>query len=63
VTAQAPAYVDVRAPRVDRNLKPSVLLRGISVRQVRLVTGLVMFAFIFSHFFNHALGNISYETM
>ncbi|MFY9754996.1 MAG: 2Fe-2S iron-sulfur cluster-binding protein, partial [Pseudolabrys sp.] len=63
MTAQAPAYVDVRAPRVDRNLKLSVLLRGISVRQVRLVTGLVMFAFIFSHFFNHALGNISYETM
>jgi len=63
VTAQAPAYVDVRAPRVDRNLKPSVLLRGISVRQVRLATGLVMFVFIFSHFFNHALGNISYETM
>ncbi|MGB8431670.1 MAG: hypothetical protein WCE72_17790, partial [Pseudolabrys sp.] len=63
MTAQAPAYVDVRAPRVDRNLKPSVLLRGIGVRQVRLVTGLVMFAFIFSHFFNHALGNISYETM
>jgi adenylate cyclase len=39
------------------------LLRGISPRQVRLATGLVMFVFIFSHFFNHALGNISYETM
>ena len=63
MTAQAPAYVDVRAPRVDRNLKLSVLLRGIGVRQVRLVTGLVMFTYIFSHFFNHALGNISYETM
>jgi adenylate cyclase len=63
VTAQAPAYVDVRAPRVDRNLKLSVLLRGIGVRQVRLATGLVMFAYIFSHFFNHALGSISYETM
>ena len=25
--------------------------------------GLVMFTYIFSHFFNHALGNISYETM
>jgi adenylate cyclase len=40
-----------------------VLLRGIGVRQVRLATGLVMFTYIFSHFFNHALGNISYETM
>ena len=38
-------------------------LRGIGVRQIRLATGLVMFAYIFSHYFNHALGNISYETM
>jgi adenylate cyclase len=63
VTAQAPAYVDVRAPRADRNTKLPTLLRGIGARQVRLATGLVMFAYIFSHFFNHALGNISYETM
>jgi adenylate cyclase len=63
VTAQAPAFVDVRAPRVDRNSKLPVVLRGIGVRQVRLATGLVMFTYIFSHFFNHALGNISYETM
>ena len=33
------------------------------MRQVRLITGLVMFAFIFSHFFNHALGVISYDAM
>lgn len=38
-------------------------LRGIGVRQVRLATGLVMFAYIFSHFFNHALGVISYDAM
>jgi adenylate cyclase len=38
-------------------------LRGIGVRQVRIITGLVMFAYIFSHFFNHALGVISYEAM
>jgi adenylate cyclase len=38
-------------------------LRGIGVRQVRLITGLVMFVYIFSHFFNHALGNISYDVM
>jgi len=38
-------------------------LRGIGVRQVRLITGLVMFAYIFSHFFNHALGVISYDAM
>ena len=38
-------------------------LRGIGVRQVRLACGLIMFAYIFSHFFNHALGNISYPLM
>ena len=38
-------------------------LQGIGVRQVRIVCGLVMFTYIFSHFFNHALGNISFVTM
>ena len=38
-------------------------LRGIGVRQIRLATGLILFAYIFSHFFNHALGNISYAAM
>src|SRR5262249_60654827 len=38
-------------------------LRGIGVRQVRLACGLVMFSYIFSHFFNHALGNVSYALM
>src|SRR6516164_2767858 len=33
------------------------------VRQVRLACGLVMFSYIFSHFFNHALGNVSYALM
>ncbi|MEA2794897.1 MAG: adenylate cyclase [Bradyrhizobium sp.] len=30
---------------------------------MRLASGLVMFSYIFSHFFNHALGNFSYDTM
>ena len=38
-------------------------LRGIGVRQVRIACGMVMFAYIFSHFFNHALGNISLAAM
>jgi adenylate cyclase len=38
-------------------------LRGISVRQVRLVCGLVLFAYLVSHFLNHALGNISMEAL
>jgi adenylate cyclase len=39
------------------------LLRGISVRQIRLFCGLVLFAYLISHFLNHALGNISLEAL
>src|SRR3569623_1917044 len=39
------------------------LFRSTSVRQVRLVCGVVLFAYILSHFLNHALGNISVEAM
>jgi adenylate cyclase len=60
VTAQAPGIGDVGAS-VHTSL--ATWLRGIGVRQVRLITGLVMFVYIFSHFFNHALGNISYDAM
>jgi len=38
-------------------------LRGIGVRQVRLVCGLVLFAYLISHFLNHALGNISTDAL
>src|SRR5882757_8933952 len=38
-------------------------LRGISVRQVRLVCGLVLFGYLVSHFLNHALGNISMDAL
>ena len=38
-------------------------IQGIGVRQIRLACGLVMFSYIFSHFFNHALGNVSYDLM
>ncbi len=39
------------------------LLRGISIRQVRLICGVVLFAYLVSHFLNHALGNISMEAL
>jgi adenylate cyclase len=39
------------------------LIRGISVRQVRLVCGLVLYAYLVSHFLNHALGNISMDAL
>jgi len=38
-------------------------IRGISLRQVRLVSGMVLFAYLISHFINHALGNISMEAL
>ena len=38
-------------------------LRGIGIRQVRLATGVVLFAYIASHFTNHALGNISLRAL
>jgi adenylate cyclase len=38
-------------------------VRGIGLRQVRLACGLVLFAYLISHFLNHALGNISLEAM
>jgi adenylate cyclase len=37
--------------------------RGIGVRQVRLACGLILFAYLLSHFINHALGNISLDAM
>jgi adenylate cyclase len=41
----------------------SAFLRGVSLRQVRLASGVVLFAYLVSHFLNHALGNISMEAM
>src|SRR5215472_8352410 len=64
MSLQAPAtIVDARASGFGATSHISARLRSIGVRQVRLACGLVMFAYIFSHFFNHALGNISYATM
>src|SRR5215475_11178309 len=63
MSVQAATIIDVRANGADAMSRLRTWLRGIGVRQVRIACGLVMFAYIFSHFFNHALGNISYETM
>jgi adenylate cyclase len=38
-------------------------IRGVSVRQVRLACGVVLFAYLVSHFLNHALGNISGDAL
>jgi adenylate cyclase len=49
------------AEAVPASLAKSI--RGISVRQIRLVCGLVLFAYLASHFLNHALGNISMDAL
>jgi len=38
-------------------------IRGVGVRQIRLACGLVLFAYLLSHFINHALGNISLNAL
>jgi adenylate cyclase len=38
-------------------------LEGVGVRQVRLVCGMILFAYLVSHFLNHALGNISMNAL
>ncbi|WP_271508653.1 adenylate/guanylate cyclase domain-containing protein [Bradyrhizobium sp. CCBAU 11357] len=39
------------------------VVRATGVRQVRLVCGIILFAYVVSHFLNHALGNISIDAM
>jgi adenylate cyclase len=41
----------------------TAFVRGISLRQIRLASGVVLFAYVVSHFLNHALGNISMEAL
>src|SRR5436853_7684268 len=41
----------------------SELVRSTSARQVRLVCGAILFAYVVSHFLNHALGNVSVDAM
>lgn len=37
--------------------------RPLTVRDVRLVTGLILFVYVLVHFLNHALGNVSLDAM
>ena len=37
--------------------------RGIGLRQIRLGCGVVLYAYLVSHFLNHALGNISMDAL
>jgi adenylate cyclase len=62
MTVQAPAIRGSSAASLGAS-PIATWLRGVGVRQVRIACGLVMFSYIFSHFFNHALGNISFAVM
>ena len=39
------------------------MMSGVGVRQVRLASGLVLFAYLLSHFLNHALGIVSLQAL
>ena len=46
-----------------KNFSSFGLVRGIGARQVRIACGLILFAYLLSHFANHALGNVSYAAI
>jgi adenylate cyclase len=57
--------MSVRLDRMARFSQERIarFIRGIGVRQIRLACGLVLFAYLVSHFLNHALGNISMDAL
>ncbi|MEY2503637.1 MAG: adenylate cyclase, partial [Verrucomicrobiota bacterium] len=52
----------MRLPELNRSSLDKYI-RGVGVRQIRLACGLVLFAYLLSHFVNHALGNISLDAL
>src|ERR1700736_3385235 len=51
-----------RMPTLSRE-QLTTFIRGISLRQVRFVSGVILLAYLVSHFLNHALGNISMKAL
>ena len=49
--------------RTARAFRPLDFLRGIGLRQVRLICGIILFSYLLSHYLNHSLGNISLNAM
>src|SRR6267142_5979610 len=48
----------------SRTIWAGLARRGPSIaRRLRLASGLVLFSYVFLHFLNHSLGNISFEAM
>src|SRR5437660_2724743 len=42
---------------------PGRLIRKVGVRRIRLASGLILFAYLLTHYTNHALGNVSLSAM
>ncbi len=55
----AASEVETGTPRPTQRARR----RKVTARQVRLAAGLVLFAYIVTHFLNHALGLIALEAM
>src|SRR5208283_2380782 len=53
----------IRAAPNEPSLRGRLPFRRPSVREVRLASGLVLFAYVATHFMNHALGAISVAAM
>lgn len=53
---------DIAATHPPASRLPA-LLRGIGVRQLRMISGVILFSYLVSHFLNHALGNVSLHAM
>src|SRR6476469_471020 len=48
---------------LDVTLPPAPASRHVSLRQLRLATGIVLFTFAFTHLLNHAVGLVSVDAM
>ena len=44
-------------------MQVQVLKRGDTLQKARLISGLILFAFVLTHFLNHAVGLVHIETM
>jgi adenylate cyclase len=53
----------VNALRQIPNFGCVAFVRGVGVRQVQLICGLILFSYLVSHYLNHSLGNISVNAM
>ena len=57
------ASLGVASTQKPQYAPPLAFLRGVGIRQVRIVCGLILFSYLLSHYINHALGNISLEAL